>query len=1467
MAVELNRTPNLVAAVAADVGLLEGTASLKSLELASSQRELRDTRDASGPSIQLRQGEPVSPVRQGRWMFLAVRSQKYGVTVWVPYQLGTGSTSDSYAIAQANGKKITLGLPQNFVATSEASRIAKLIDSGKFNIDGLYAAQGEPHGAGGNLLPRRNISTGEDWLSYLRRQPQSPANTLRIHAAEQVVAGSDPAAAVYSGAGSIALRAGALGPAYRLGLIDGLQQGAGDVLRALSLGASGSRNANVLDGAREATVKEAERLGVDVGLSPSDRGSEALPMNSDAENAGTRALYERGKVDAKAAALELLGGGVELRGVLAGRATARPGVYSGVRQVEFGGMKYFVPIDGEGRMIPLEQLRKNPQQFQRYRDQVGREVKEIDRLGIRTRIDRDALEWQWRAGGNDGGGGNVGRNGGGNGGGGPRRVGPSGGGAVGSTYKVRLGGQVFTVLREEAAPLATTNQGPLVRAMQNGADKSAQASALAWADGAWFVNDLMRRDPAAFQALTQLGEGETVKLVRPLGNYKLDVYVTGTPAGGAPGGTLAITVKTPWGGSVSMRPSVGSASQPLDINDTVAVAVAVRNPRAPNTTTTTTTTTTGPAAPLNPAQSGDGGVQALRDRLDRDTIKTQAWADRTLKQIEQQEANAQRRLDSTNRQLEDAIERNRLLDEQLVKTQASLENTLLQEAQTNAVVGLFNNPLTVASRARVTGFKGLIGAPPTDSSELARVRKFNGTVRVLIERLEPNHSLPELAGYLNAHPSALKRVLDLAEKNLALGGGAKDRVPKLNIPQRDVEKAGSGDVAPRRLLNAINAYAGGTRDRLPNDVAAVERVRGFLDFIDLATGKWTSVKFADNKTDAILWDGLRIAQTKQVFGLGGQQHQNKLGADVVAQTIKDVAAVAKSKGTGFEQELVRLAKAPDEAAVILADATAKVRGAANGYNPVQMETLRKGVQKDLSSLPAPLASGQSPRLKWAGSLSSSDRGDYAVWQRLQARHGLGASSSSGSSSTPDWTSIPDNGKAWEHIKKNNPDLADTIDRAVRENPGTVTREGILALMRRGATVLEAIAALKGSLLGVGGVPPNNKPRVATGTSPEDPASNTQQLHQELRKPATVKVTPTGFELDLGAISQAGMGPAYTRFKGSLSTAETNQLLNAFVKGGAEAVFKAKPDLSVDRLGDLVMLTYGLRGAARWHELHHFFGKVPNAEGGSYNVSVSGETKGRVTTLLDLQTGDREARSFYGDIDYPRDARGRLVRDADGRIKLQISDATAKAIEARFEYIYKGREELFLLHFGEIGGRGLGDAIRSANATKKPLLDLKNSTRADTYLNAVAQAGLLPANPSPGLMGQLRKDYLKFDAAFRQLGTDASKANARDTLRIDFLQSTLKILARTAADEFVKIPKDVLREQYLRGIGLSTTLRATRGFPRQANTDFDKTWLAPIPGPGTNTEFRDIMDVTTQIRSRMGTQPGNGANGNSRNQGN
>jgi ribosomal protein S18 acetylase RimI-like enzyme len=1391
--------------------------NLIQMTLSSNQRKLRGTE--SGTSIQLRQGDtPLWPLDNKRGGdFLAVKSQKYGVTVWLPYKFSKSSESSTFFL-QANGREFMLSNPNNtFNGTLQADRMGKLIDDGKFNIAGLYLATGVEPGLGKTTLAVKQ-SAELDWLSYSKALPNTALNRFNITLVEGVLSGTDPGAAVYSGSGSIVARIGALGPAYMIGLIDGLNEGAGGVLSALSLGASGRRNGTLLSGAREAAFVEAQRLGVDVSLIPASEieraRAERMPLSA-TENPVTRALYERGKLDAKAAALELLGGGVELRGALVGRAAARPGAYAGVKQVEFGGMKYFVPVDGEGRLVPLEQLRNNPGEMQRYKADVGKQVGDLDRAGLATKIDRVALaklEREWLNGSGDGG---IRRSSGGS----PRRPGPNSGGTPGSTYKVSIGGQVFTVLREEVAPAATTNQGPLVRAMQNGADKNAQATALAWADGAWYVDNLMRKAPGAYKALTQLGEGETIKLVRPMGNYKLDVYVTGTEVGAGSGGTLAITVVTPWGGKVSMRPAVGAAGNPLEISDTVKAALAVRNPSS------------------SVAVNEDETNKQIAERLAaRDTTELNALnnlADATERLAAAYEKQNQDRTRALERNMERWDSENLAVKLKQQQDRAALAIGTQDLARQNAELKQATEDWTfndkniykpyLAQIERVKGFSKDI----TDAT-----RAYVGAANQIV-RLQKKFMADSLSAEATGVPSpaALRAQLEKIKSKMQTAQGIRNRVIDLSR-----SLGTTADQLRRIVAIPVRGADPALTSLHPGVLRQAEDARdwGNAAGTQLAGGR-TWLKDAQAQVRA-LED--RVLRT---FGLNSAAVQKTLAGPVFAELKKSVDAMVKAKGTNLAEELLRLSKSPDEAAVVLGDVVAKVRGAANGLNPTQIETLKEGLQKDMAGMPAALPSGQSPRLIWVSHLVGRDTEDYKVWQRLLERHGPNVVVGN-----QNWENIPDNGKAWEHIKRNNPDLADTIERAVRENPG-IERDDILALMRRGATVLEAIAALKSGGAAVGGVPPgNNNPRVGTATSPDDANLNPQQTYEALGRPKTLKVTIAGLEFDVETIQQLGLTAKYQYLKGSLDAAQTNRLLNAFAGGGAEAVFKIAPNLPLDRLADLVTLTFGLKGRSEYHDLQHLFGKVTASNGGSYNVTLSGEAEGRTTILRDLLGGTSgESRSFYEDI--------QVTRDDSGRLQVQISEATKKAIEDRFEKIYQTRETSFNNNFRQVSLVLLLRTIEEARTAKRSPLDFKNSNRTDTFIKGLTERGFLPLNPDPQLIADLRNDFAKFDSAYTRL--------TRSNTHFDELISSVnKRLSQAATQDFMKTPKAVLREQFLRGIGLSTGLRVLRDFPTPANTKFNDTWLRSVNKTGNTGEFGDVIDITTQLLNRMNGRAAEGGGG-------
>jgi hypothetical protein len=511
----------------------------------------------------------VSPFK-GTPQFIAVKSGATGQTVWVAYEVvGTKAR-----FAQANGKVVELALPNKnrvvtFDALTAANRVSALVDSGKFSFQGLLNARGEIQGALRMQLGANSASTGTNWLSYLKQQPDTTANRMRIAAVEQVLSGRDPGAAVFSGSGSALVLLNSGGPAYRLGVIDGIQDALAKGVDVLSLQSLGTNKVNFLNGVRADIVKEAKAMGVDVGLAPTAQGGQVERyFSTTTADPVTAALYARGKSDAPAALLEIAGGSQAARSALfkgrppTGNPTTTPpqrpsgGAHrpsgSGDRPPNTGKPPSLGRAPG-GNGRPPTAGTKPPGATSEAPGGTGRAP------GGSTQAPGGSAKSP--------------------GGAGPA---PVGGVAVGTRRPVQLAGQLTSAVQEAGVPQASYGrQGALVRSMQLASNKTEQAAALAWADGAWALNSVMKQ-PETYKTLTQLRPGETVSLVRRINNqYDLTIAVTGTSMGGGKGGTLAVSVKSPWG-LVTMHPTVGSRSgQPLEVQDTVKAAEAVRGQTQP----------------------------------------------------------------------------------------------------------------------------------------------------------------------------------------------------------------------------------------------------------------------------------------------------------------------------------------------------------------------------------------------------------------------------------------------------------------------------------------------------------------------------------------------------------------------------------------------------------------------------------------------------------------------------------------------------------------------------------------------------------------------------------------------------------------------------------------------------------------------------------------------------------------------
>jgi glutamate racemase len=267
-----------------------------------------------------------------------------------------------------------------------------------------------------------------------------------------------------------------------------------------------------------------------------------------------------------------------------------------------------------------------------------------------------------------------------------------------------------------------------------------------------------------------------------------------------------------------------------------------------------------------PTAGGSTGQQQLEqvgtqlDDIRQDTAQVQQRLNNSVANIEQQMTQARedfnRRSDEIQRAI--AAENERLAEARARSIETAKQTEAINKQEWEATMGCLNHPLTRAARKRVTGedtrFDPQTAQMIPGSADRKRFKNFNVVLVQTLETLFPGRRLPEIYGYLKTHPSDLKRVLDIVEAKVREQPGSVSRVQALNVSQEAVLNAGPRDVAKLRLRDAINAYASGQRGNLPGGVIAAERAPGALDFIDPGTGVWTSVKFKDNTTDAILWD-------------------------------------------------------------------------------------------------------------------------------------------------------------------------------------------------------------------------------------------------------------------------------------------------------------------------------------------------------------------------------------------------------------------------------------------------------------------------------------------------------------------------------------------------------------------------------------------------------------------------------------
>jgi Lipopolysaccharide kinase (Kdo/WaaP) family len=544
----------------------------------------------------------------GAQHYVSVHLTGYDLNVWVPYQIH----GNKVVLLQGNGEIVELSLPARANITSIdagpiAQRINELVRQGKFEVDLLGRAPYKKSPSDISVIVKADAGIGQRWSQYLESLPDSARKTALQTRLNQVLRG-ELTGGVFSAFGSVGLTYEAGGPAYQLGLLRGMRDVNEGLLNALALQPPGTIKATELRRAEEALIAEARRKGIDIRLldEPNDAmgryANEA--RRSGAENAETRALYERGKADAQGMLFEVAGGVFELGRLLpkANLQRSNTGNYFRLQLFEINNRKYMLPIDSRGNVISVAELRK------RGGDQWRAYQKDIAGMDQRLVLPLD-----------EGGASGTGRT--------PRRPSgnpPPGGSVAGGMERyAALEGRLVKITLTGVTVEPTLTQGTLMRQMAVG-----NTNAFLLVDGMYLIDQTMKK-PQYYQVLTGLRPGEQIQFPRvPVGPSRqlVDITVTGTPAGGRPnGGTLAISVKragAPESEAVTLHPAVSKAG--LDIAQTVGAAQRARaGSQAP-----------GEAKPLPPLPAAPKtsyrSFEKLREQLGANTAEgsaARAWVD------------------------------------------------------------------------------------------------------------------------------------------------------------------------------------------------------------------------------------------------------------------------------------------------------------------------------------------------------------------------------------------------------------------------------------------------------------------------------------------------------------------------------------------------------------------------------------------------------------------------------------------------------------------------------------------------------------------------------------------------------------------------------------------------------------------------------------------------------------------------
>jgi hypothetical protein len=362
---------------------------------------------------------------------------------------------------------------------------------------------------------------------------------------------------------------------------------------------------------------------------------------------------------------------------------------------------------------------------------------------------------------------------------------------------------------------------------------------------------------------------------------------------------------------------------------------------------------------------------------------------------------------------------------------------------------------------------------------------------------------------------------------------------------------------------------------------------------------------------------------------------------------------------------------------------------------------------------------------------------------------------------------------------------------------------------------------------------------------------------EIGRPKTVAIRQAEYIIDQKGLKTEDQLLAYRALRVSYSGRVINQMLHSYLTEGIDGLYKTQPNLSLVQISNLQFLSAGLDRGPFAHEWQHAFG---SSKSKPYTVSEADEAMGHA--MIVTPTWSASVPAIYK---LPGVSTKLLP---SGKVEIVLSSTARQAIKESFNKRYQqelarlnnngGPDTPFSLAYKINARNGLLERLRKVcpNPSDANITPQTIYIQATKFVFELKSAGLLSKGHWPLEEKTYRDMYISF--AEKRLKV-ARNHEVLMPLETEFLGKVVGRLTFFAQRKFAQIPKPVLFDLYIRGLGTTLSIKAL--FPQRfselqnmTGESFETEWAmqraTTAKFPENSSQFGAVMNGIDQVRKQL-----------------